>query len=239
MKRRPSSAISPSADPNHARRLRIIVATVLGTGLLFVLIVAALGLLIGPPNEERASSGGQPVPVSPAPGSGVSQGVRQAFAQVAQTGDADRFAESVALALFAWDTSDGYLPTDYAQSILGQASDPANEETDGLAQDLAGYLPTRAAWIELQRYETRQHLEITGIGVPDAWAEVEGQAREGSLLPGTVAYTVDGTRHRAGIWGGEAVTTEHPVAFTLVIACEPSYDECRLLRLLALDKPLR
>ena len=217
----------------------MIVATVLGTGLLFILIIATIGLLLGPPDDEPTPMVGSTV--APDPGDTAERPTSRSapFGTVAQTGDADRFAESAALAVFAWDTRDGYQPTDYVQAMLDQASDPANEETDGLATDLAAYVPNRAAWIELQRYETREHLVIDQIGVPDTWAEVERQAREGTLLPGTIAYTVDGTRHRTGVWEGKEVATDHPVAFTMFIACEPTYEQCRLLRLTVLDKPLR
>jgi hypothetical protein len=33
--------------------------------------------------------------------------------------------------------------------------------------------------------------------------------------------------------------TEYAVAFTVFVACEPTFDECRLLRTCQLDKPLR
>lgn len=216
--------------------MRMIVATVLGTGLLFVLVIATIGLLLGPPDDELTPMVGTttaPDATEPA------EQARPVFGKVAQTGDADRFAESVASAIFAWDTNDGYLPVDYVQSILDQGSDPDNLETNGLVKDLTTYLPNNAAWKELQQYETRQHLEIDTIGVPDGWTDVVRQAREDALQPGTIAYTVDGTRHRSGVWDGEVVTTEHPVAFTMFVACKPSYEQCRLLRLTALDTPLR
>ena len=219
------------------RRLRLIVALILGTALSFVTVVAVIGFLRGAPEDQATPMVGRTAP-PPGPGTEPNASGANAFGAVAQTGDADRFAETAARAIFAWDTRDGYQPRDYAQSVLDQASDPGNEETDGLAQDLTGYLPNRAAWVELQRYETRQHLTIDSIGVPGAWADVERQAREGTLLPGTLAYTVEGVRHRAGVWDGEEVTTEHPVSFSMFIACEPSYDQCRLLRLTMLDKPL-
>lgn len=219
------------------RRLRLIVALILGTALLFVTVVAVIGFMRGTPEDRATPMVGHSAPPAE---SGTTPGTpgANAFGTVAQTGDAGRFAETAARAIFAWDTRDGYQPLDYVQLILDQTSDPGNEETDGLAQDLAGYLPNRAAWVELQRYETRQHLTIHSIGVPDAWADVERQARAGTLLPGTLAYTVEGVRHRAGVWEGERVTTEHPVSFSMFIACEPSYDQCRLLRLTMLDKPL-
>lgn len=226
-----------AADSERMRRLRLIVALILATALVFVTVIAAIGFAQGAPEDQAPPIFGHSAPPAESGTTPRASGAN-AFATVAQTEDADRFAETAALAIFAWDTRDGYLPFDYVQSVLDQASDPGNEETDGLAQDLAGYLPNRAAWVELQRYETRQLLTIDSIDAPDAWADVERQARAGTLLPGTLAYTVEGVRHRAGVWDGERVTTEHPVSFTMFIACEPSYDQCRLLRLTMLDKPL-
>ena len=48
-----------------------------------------------------------------------------------------------------------------------------------------------------------------------------------------------GTRHRDGLWNGEAVTSEHAVSFTVFIVCTPAYPTCHLLRLSQLDNPLR
>ena len=58
------------------------------------------------------------------------------------------------------------------------------------------------------------------------------------LLPGATAYTVTGTRHRTGVWEGQGVTDARPVSFTIFAAC-PDDEDCRLLRLSALDTPLR
>ncbi|MGO1975560.1 MAG: hypothetical protein ACTH2Q_21605, partial [Propionibacteriaceae bacterium] len=84
-----------------------------------------------------------------------------------------------------------------------------------------------------------QHLEITDTFVPDAGAQAEEQARPGQLTPGTTAITVEGIRHRAGVWNDEPVQSAHEVAFTVFVICEPAYDTCHLLRLSELDNPLR
>lgn len=65
------------------------------------------------------------------------------------------------------------------------------------------------------------------------------QAQPGQLAEGTIAYTIEGTRHREGVWNDEQVTSEHPVMFTVFIVCAPTYDTCHLLRLSQLDNPLR
>ena len=60
-----------------------------------------------------------------------------------------------------------------------------------------------------------------------------------SLAAGTTAVTIEGTRQRAGVWNGQPVASEHPVAFTVFVVCAPTYSTCHLLRLSQLDNPLR
>lgn len=59
-----------------------------------------------------------------------------------------------------------------------------------------------------------------------------------TLPAGTTAYTITGTRHRAGVWDGRRVTTTGRVSFTVFETCQPTYPTCRLLRLSQLDNPL-
>ena len=54
-----------------------------------------------------------------------------------------------------------------------------------------------------------------------------------------VTVTITGTRHRSGVWNGESAESSHPVAFTVFVACEPSFDRCQVLRLSQVDNPLR
>lgn len=54
-----------------------------------------------------------------------------------------------------------------------------------------------------------------------------------------MAYTVEGTRHRTGVWFDEQVASEHPVAFTMFLSCPPATDRCVLLRVSQQDNPLR
>lgn len=116
-------------------------------------------------------------------------------------------------------------------------ADPTGESSAGLASDLAGYLPSAAAWAELRQYETRQWLTVATISIPGSWATALVQAGD-DLLPGTAAYTIRGTRHRAGVWEGELVTSEHELAFTVFIVCAPTYSQCHVLRLSRLGEPL-
>ena len=152
------------------------------------------------------------------------------------TSDPETFARHVAQALFEWDTATLISRTDHVEQLVAVA-DPTGESTPGLVSDLDNYLPTQDAWVELAQYETRQWLSIDSVTTPTQWAEAEAQAGD-ELLPGTTAFTIHGTRHRAGVWEGEPVTSEHDVAFTVFIVCGPSYPECHLLRLSMLDKPL-
>lgn len=75
--------------------------------------------------------------------------------------------------------------------------------------------------------------------VPDAWADAAAQAKPGQLPPGAIAYTVEGIRHRDGVWNDTAETLSVPVTFTLFMACPHDGDPCYLLRISQLDNPLR
>jgi hypothetical protein len=135
------------------------------------------------------------------------------------------------------------MPLDYTSVILA-VGDPSGTEQAGLASDIASYLPSREAWIELRKYATTQHLTIESSFVPEAWDQAVEQAQPGQLPPGATAVTIEGTRHREGVWNGEPVTSEHPVAFTVFLACPSPAPEfrtglCHVLRLSQLDNPLR
>ncbi len=152
------------------------------------------------------------------------------------TSDPETFARQVAEAMFAWDTATLLTRTDHIEQLVGVA-DPTGESTPGLVADLDNYLPTQDAWVELAKYETRQWLTVDSVSTPTKWAEAQVQAGD-ELLLGTTALTIQGIRHRAGIWEGDPVASEHDVTFTIFLVCGPSYPECHLLRLSMLDKPL-
>lgn len=152
------------------------------------------------------------------------------------TTDPESFARQVAEALFWWDTATVVRRTDHIEQLVAVA-DPTGESTPGLVSDLDNYLPTEDAWVELAKYETRQWIVIDSVTTPTKWADAQDEAGH-ELLPGTAALTIHGTRHRAGVWEGDPVASEHDVAFTLFLVCGPSYPECHLLRLSMLDNPL-
>jgi hypothetical protein len=159
------------------------------------------------------------------------------LAPLGSTGDPEAFARLVARALFEWDTTLGVDVEDHTARLVAVA-DPLGESTPGLVADIGNYLPTPDAWLQLRGYSTRQWLSISSIEVPSLWAQALDEAGPDGLLPGTRAYTIQGVRHRAGIWEGEPVASEHDVAFTVFIVCAPTYPQCHLLRLSRLDEPL-
>ncbi|GAT74068.1 hypothetical protein MHM582_2569 [Microbacterium sp. HM58-2] len=205
--------------------------------LLLFIGVGACGLLIGPrtpdaaPTATASAEDDAPTVALPSPSSTEPSAIPT-------TSDPELFARYVAKATFAWDTASGFTPLDYTSVILDTA-DPTGEEQAGLASDLVGYFPSDDAWVELRQYATRQYLTIDEVTVPGAWADALTQAQDGQLPAGAVAFTVDGMRHRGGVWNGAPVATERPVSFTVFVVCAPSYDDCHLLRLSALDNPLR
>lgn len=210
-------------------------------GLLAIVVLAGIGvygLLSGPRTTSDTGDDSR----NTGPGSTVtSPGAQRTpprLPALPASDDPETFARNVAEALFAWDTALGFMPLDYTSVIL-TVGDPSGDEQAGLASDVAAYLPSRPAWLDLRQYATAQRLWIDEAFVPDAWGDAVEQAQPGQLAPGTSAYTIEGTRHRTGMWNDEDVTSEHPVAFTVFIVCAPTYDTCHLLRLSQLDNPLR
>ena len=215
-------------EPEQAsRRLRI---ALIGGGLVLALLVGIgiYGLLRGPAPEPSPSPGSS---ASETPGAGRELSPRELPA----VSDEERFARDVAVGLFAWDTGLGYGTHEYMQAVV-EVADP--DEAPGLAADLRAYFPDDDAWAELRHYATRQWITIDSISVPESWAGIVANARPGTLPPGATAYTVTGVRHRAGVWEGQDVSDARPVSFTIFAACSDGED-CRLLRLSALDTPLR
>ena len=230
--------MSPApTDPRNRRRLVALIAA--GIVLLLLASVGVYGLLTGPRTSTSTDPGPEPGPTTTAPPT-VAPSTPQPPRIPAgpRSANPETFAQGVASTLFAWDTASGLWPLDYSPTILA-VGDPSGDEQAGLASDVAVYLPNRDAWIELRQYATSQHLTIDTAYVPDAWADAIEQAQSGQLAPGTVAVTIEGTRHREGVWNGQPVTSQHEVAFTVFVVCAPTYLTCHLLRLSQLDNPLR
>ncbi|MBM7462537.1 hypothetical protein JOE64_001006 [Microbacterium dextranolyticum] len=223
---------SRSPSPSRGRLIALIAA---GVVLLLLAGVGIYGLIAGPrsasaPHPELSASPPS-APSMPGPAS-------PRLPVVVRSADPETFARNVAKAIFAWDTTSGLMPLDYTSIIL-DAGDPTGSEQAGLASDVSAYLPTRDAWIELRKHETRQRLVIDRVFVPAAWADAVAQAQPGQITPGTRAYTIEGIRHRDGVWNGEPVSSEHAVSFTVFIVCAPTHPTCHLLRLSQVDNPLR
>lgn len=207
-------------------------------------LVAAIALIataawIGfSPHRATHPGGGSP-DATVNPSSGLAWGTAPALegTGLPATSDAEQFSRAVAVAVFGWNTSTASGPAELVEPFMTVA-DPTGESSAGLASDLYGYLPTVEAWATLRQYETRQWLVITSLSIPELWATAVEQG-SATLAPGTTAYTVTGVRHRAGMWEGEPVSSEHEVAFTVFVVCGPTYPECHLLRLSRLDNPLR
>lgn len=212
---------------------RILIAALAGTLALVVLVgIGVYGLIRGPhtaPGTDDTHQTTAPTLRPPA-----TQAVPH---PIRETTRPELFARDVAAALFTWDTASGYQSSEYAQVIV-DVGDPSGVETVGLAADVRAYLPSPEQWAQLRTHQTSQWLTIDDLFIPEAWADAEAQAAPGQLLPGTTAFTVTGIRHRAGYWGEHPVETERPVAFTMFITCQPTFDHCRLLRLSRVDAPL-
>jgi hypothetical protein len=218
--------------PEVLRRRRLIVTGVAIALLLIAFVTYAVLAHRSASPTPPASDG---VARAAAPNSGPGD-QRAKLDQLTSTSDPETFAQRVAQAIFAWDTTSMLSRTDHVEQVLALA-DPTGESTAGLLGDLGNYLPTADAWTRLAQYETQQWLTITSVTTPTLWPEAESQAGRG-LLPGTTAFTIEGIRHRWGVWEGERVSSSHDVAFTIFMVCGPSYPNCHLLRLSMLDKPL-
>jgi hypothetical protein len=232
------------STPADRRRRRLLIATVAGGAVLVALVtVGVYGLLRGPSAADPATQRPGPT-TSPTPGPSPSQapGEETVLAPIPQTGDPEQFARAVAEALFGWDTATGFEPVDYAQ-VLADVASPV--EADWFVADVRAYLPTVEAWGRLRPYQTRQWLTIDTITVPDSWPTALAQAAPGQIPDGTTAFTVDGTRHRAGIVVVTPTETSRRVSFTVFVTCTPAVPDrpasgsCAVLRLSELDNPLR
>ncbi len=227
---------SPNVDQRSRSRRRLII-TLTATGLILLLLagVGIYGLITGPtPSPDNHDA---PRTTSAAPHTPGDDPTAPELSQLPRTNDAERYARAVALALFEWDTFTLLTPADH-RAVLIDDADPTGTETPGLIADLDGYVPSASTWRDLAEYRTRQHLAIERVYVPEQWEEAVA-ASGGQIAEGTIAYTVEGIRHREGVWYDEPASSAHPVAFTVFVSCEPVFDRCHLLRLSQLDNPLR
>jgi hypothetical protein len=158
------------------------------------------------------------------------------LSSVASTSDPETFARSVARTLFTWDTTTG--SSDMILERLAAVADPTGYETPGLLSDIQLHVPPDEVWVRLREYETRQWIEIDEASVPAQWVEAVAEAPADAVLPGTTAVSITGELNRAGVWDGVQVASTRDVGLTVFVACTPSFDPCRLLRLSAPGKVL-
>ena len=230
---------SPHTDDQQRRRRRLII-TLTATGLVIAVLagVGIYGLVTGPhgsedPGERTPTSSTAPLdPVDPTGQPGEAD-----LPALPRTNNPEAYVRAVAVALFDWDTFSLLTPSDH-RAVLIEDADPSGSETPGLIADLDGYFPSASTWRDLAEYRTRQTITIDQVFVPAQWEEAVA-ASGGQITEGTVAYTVEGIRHRDGVWYDDPVESAHAVAFTVFVSCQPVFDRCHLLRLSELDNPLR
>jgi hypothetical protein len=211
-------------------RHRLVIAIVgSGIALIVLMVIGIYGLLRGP---AQASQPERPAPGAPVSATPTARADRPQ--PVLVTSNPELFARSIAHALFNWDTRYKGDLSEWVQALVDVAD---AEEAAAVASDVRGYLPGAESWKQLSAYGTRQWLELESIAVPDAWSTALDQAAAGQIPRGATAFTVVGTRHRAGTWDTEVVLTDRTVAFTVFVVC-PGQESCRLLRLSKLDQPL-
>lgn len=212
----------------------LIIVSVAAVVLTVLIGVGVYGLVRGPaePSNSRPADSAD-TSAQPEPPTSSARTVPQALPR---TADPVRYARSVAEAVFTWDTMSGLMPAGYASVVIADA-DPSGYETNGLVSDLANYQPTTETWQQLRAYRVTQSLTIERAYVPSSWPGIVASAGD-QLTPGTVAVTIEGVRHRAGVWYGKHVTADHDVSFTVFVACRPAFDRCHVLRLSQLDNPL-
>ena len=229
------------ADPSARRRHLLALAV----GMVCAGLIGAgvYGLAAGSPDPApSAPSPDTDAGTDPPPGSrrrspsATAAPLYDELPALPHSSDPVLYARAVARTLLAWDTMSGLTPVDHARPVLADA-DPAGLETPGLAADVATYLPTVKVWQQLRGYATSQWVTIDAAFVPDSWDDIATSAAQ-QLHDGTVAVTIEATRHRTGVWFDEPAAADHPTAFTVFVACPPAFLRCHTLRLSQLDTPL-
>jgi len=148
---------------------------------------------------------------------------------------AEQYAKDITRYLFEWDTTK--ITRDRVIELLLIFADPTGVETNGLVQDFETYLPSDKDWETLTGYSTRQWLAVDRIEMPPSWPQLVADTGE-DMLPGTIAYTVEGIRNRVGTFDGQENAYRTPVLFTMFLTCQPTFDSCHLMRLSRLGSTL-
>ncbi len=217
------------------------VRRLIGVGVAIVVALTA-AFTYAALSFRSSGDSGQPVVLSPAHSSGLDDQVSGGIAtdglpSLESAAQPEEFARIVAGGLFDWTTTNSVQLAAHVER-LAAVGDPSGESVPGLVADIRNYLPTDEAWRLLRSYSTRQWIDVDSVEVPTLWTQALAEAGPDGLAAGTTAITVTGTRHRAGVWEGQPVTSAHEVTFTVFMVCGPTYPECHLLRLSRLDEPL-
>lgn len=219
--------------PDLTRRQIAVILSCVLAALTFV--AGIYGIVTGPRQSEDSSSQ-PPGPVVATPRSVETPQRPSGPVSLPLTDDPLVYARAIAVALFEWDTTAGLMPTDVSAPVLADA-DPTGQETPGLLTDIGLYLPTDQQWMGLAQLEVRQSFAITSAAIPDQWPDIVANSH-GQLSPGSAAVTITGTRERTGIWKNEPASSAYEVSFTVFMACPPTFERCRVLRLSQLNNPL-
>src|SRR5699024_8380880 len=147
--------VMKNPDLSDARSRHRMIAVL--AALLAVLVLTGIGvygLITGPPTstEPGSDDSNGPGPVVTVPSDPVPTTAPR-LPVVRPSADPETFAGNIATALFSWDTASGFMPLDYTSVVLA-VGDPSGAEQAGLAADIATYLPSREAWVELRQYAT-------------------------------------------------------------------------------------
>lgn len=208
----------------HRSRSRIAI----GIGLTLLAVFGLLGLVVNTPQRSGSAVN---VTGTPGPGAGTHAdwvGAGDKPATTGQTGPVAA-ARTIATGLLTWDTTTGRSPTADLGDIIA-AADPTGVETPGLLADLANYRPSPQQWQTLTTHQVSQTVTITDAAIPKAWADIVASA-DAALPAYTTAVTIQAVRHRRGMAGGQPHATDHPLTFTMFLACPATTEACHLLRL--------
>lgn len=131
------------------------IAVILGCVLTVATLAVGIdGLVRGPQSAESTSGPPPPGELEAIPAEATPV-VTLKDRALPHTNDPIAYSRAVASSLFDWDTSLGFLPTDYTAAVLPDA-DPSGKETPGLIADVATYLPTVDQWLDLGAMEVRR-----------------------------------------------------------------------------------
>jgi hypothetical protein len=216
---------------NLPRRRTIVAITAAGVVVTVLVGVGSYGLIRPARHTSTAPVASSRSVAGTVPKVGVE------LSGLVHTDDPVVYADSVARALFVWDTRSGLMPEDY-RSVVSEDADPTGIETSGLVNDLTTYYPTDIQWQHLGSYQTAETLNIRHTYIPTGWGRAVA-SDPSAVRPGTTAVTIDAVRHRTGGWYGAPATTSDPVSFTIFVACRPTFLRCHILRLSGLNTPLK